>query len=88
MDERVDTRARRSTTAEPLVPALPVQDRRVETGLLDLVQASRYLGTSERHLRRLWQERRIAAVKVGRRVRFTRRDLDAYIDANRYRAVR
>jgi len=60
----------------------------VGSGLLDLAQAAKYLGTSERHVRRLWQERRIAGVKVGRRVRFTRRDLDAFIEKNRYEAAR
>ena len=56
--------------------------------LLDLAQAASYLGTSERHVRRLWQERRIAVVKVGRRVRFTRADLDAFIERNRHDALR
>jgi len=55
---------------------------------LDLTQAANYLGTSERHVRRLWQERRIAVVKVGRRVRFTRSDLDAFIERNRHHALR
>jgi excisionase family DNA binding protein len=57
-------------------------------GLLDMPQAAKYLATSERHLRRLWQERRITSIKVGRRVRFARLDLDAYIEANRQRALR
>jgi excisionase family DNA binding protein len=56
--------------------------------LLDLGQAARYLGTTERHIRRLWQERRIAAVKIGRRVRFDQQDLDAFVEANRQRALR
>ncbi len=56
--------------------------------LLDLDQAARYLGTTERHVRRLWQERRIAAVKIGSRVRFDPQDLDAFIEAHRQRALR
>ena len=60
----------------------------LEGALLDGEHAARYLGTSERHLRRLWQERRIVAVKVGRRVRFARRDLDAFIERNRHDALR
>jgi excisionase family DNA binding protein len=58
------------------------------TQLLDLGQAAAYLTTSERHLRRLWQERRIAAIKVGRGIRFTESDLNAFIDRNRHSAVR
>ncbi len=61
---------------------------RSEGALMDLAQAASYLGTSERHVRRLWQERRIAVVKVGRRVRFTRADLDAFIERNRHDALR
>ena len=60
----------------------------IDSALLDLTQAANYLGTSERHVRRLWQERRIAVVKVGRRVRFTRSDLDAFIERNRHHALR
>lgn len=60
----------------------------MEEGLLDMSRAAHYLGTSERHLRRLWQERRVTAIKVGRRVRFTRPDLEAFIDANRHKTVR
>lgn len=61
---------------------------RESKALLDLAQASAYLGTTERHVKRLWQERRIAAVKVGRRVRFTEVDLDAYIEKHRHEALR
>ena len=88
MDDRVDTRTGRRSTADPAAAAQPVQDFGGETGLFDLVQAARYLGASERHPRRLWQERRITAIKIGRRVRFTRRDLDTYIEGNRHRAIR
>ncbi len=59
-----------------------------EVALLSLAQAAIYLGTSERHLRRLWQERRVAGIKVGRRVRFTVEDLDAFIERNRVEALR
>ena len=54
--------------------------------LYDYREAAYYLGDTERHLRQLWQERRIATVKVGRKVRFKRADLDAYIEANRVEA--
>jgi len=59
-----------------------------DSKLIDLEQAAFYLGTSERHLRRLWQERRIAGIKVGRRVHFSRRDLDVFIEKNRCEAAR
>jgi excisionase family DNA binding protein len=41
------------------------------------------LGTSVRFVRRLVFERRIAYVKLGRHVRITARDLDAFIAAGR-----
>jgi excisionase family DNA binding protein len=50
--------------------------------LLDKAGAAVYLGTTERHVQRLWAERRIPAVKVGRKVRFRTRDLDAWIEAH------
>lgn len=55
-------------------------------GLLDYVGAARYLGTTPRHVRELWAKRYLAAIKVGRHVRFSRRDLDAFIAANRVEA--
>ena len=59
-----------------------------ETGLLDWAAAAAYLSTSEFHVRRLWQERRLAACRVGKFVRFARADLDAFIAAHRVEAVR
>lgn len=58
------------------------------SGLLDYDAAARYLCTTPRHVRELWTRRRLAAVKVGRHVRFTRDDLDAFIVASRVKAVR
>ncbi|MGH9106363.1 MAG: helix-turn-helix domain-containing protein [Acidimicrobiales bacterium] len=52
-------------------------------GLLDYEAAARYLGTTPRRVRKLWQSRRLAAVKVGRCVRFLVADVDAFIAANR-----
>jgi len=51
--------------------------------LLSVEQAAERLGTSVRFVRRLVFERRIAYVKVGRHVRITARDLDAFIAAGR-----
>ena len=53
-----------------------------ESSLLTKAQAAAYLGTTERHVQRLWNERRIPAVKVGRKVRFRIRDLEAWIEAH------
>jgi excisionase family DNA binding protein len=50
--------------------------------LLDWPDAADYLATSPRHLRRLVQERRIAHVKIGSKVRFSIAALDEFIAAN------
>jgi excisionase family DNA binding protein len=54
--------------------------------LLSLKDAASYLGLSERHMRRLVSERRIAYVKSGR-VWFTREDLDQWVKDHRIEAV-
>jgi excisionase family DNA binding protein len=59
-----------------------------EGSLLDYEAAARYLCTTPRHIRELWAKRYLAAIKVGRRVRFSTRDLDAFIAARRVRALR
>jgi excisionase family DNA binding protein len=51
--------------------------------LLSVEQAAERLGTSVRFVRRLVFQRRIAYVKLGRHVRITGRDLDAFIAARR-----
>ena len=51
--------------------------------LLSVEQAAERLGTSPRFVRRLVFERRIADVKLGRHVRITSCDLDAFIAAGR-----
>lgn len=56
--------------------------------LLDRAAAAAYLGVEERTIRSLWETRQIGAVKVGRLVRFTTGDLDAYIEARKIEAVR
>ena len=57
------------------------------TGLLGYTEAANYLATSERHVRQLWQMRKITGVKVGRLVKFRRADLDAFIEAHTIEAV-
>jgi excisionase family DNA binding protein len=56
--------------------------------LLDYEEAAAYLCTTPRHVRELWARRQLAAIKVGRCVRFTKGDLDAFIAANRVSAAR
>ena len=55
--------------------------------LLDHEAAASYLGTTSRHVRKLWASRELAGIKVGRLVRFDRRDLDTYIDRHRVESV-
>ncbi len=56
--------------------------------LLDYEGVAHYLCTTPRHVRELWAKRHVAAVKVGRRVRFTQADLDAFIATNRVNTPR
>jgi excisionase family DNA binding protein len=51
--------------------------------LLTVEEAAEWLGTSVRFVRRLVFEWRIAYIKVGRYVRITVRDLDAFVAAGR-----
>lgn len=51
--------------------------------LLDVPAAAEYSGLSERHLRRLIDERRIGFVKERRRVFLLRSDLDDFVARNR-----
>ena len=63
-------------------------ERRHPESLLDFDGAADFLGVTPRAVRRLWQERRVAAIKVGRAVRFTEADLLAYIERQRVEAAR
>ena len=56
--------------------------------LLTVAEASEYLGTGERFIRRLITERRISFVKVGKYVRLERSALDALVDAGRVHSQR
>lgn len=58
------------------------------TDLLDKSEAARYLRCSQRFVDRLVSERRIPFHKVGKFVRLSRQDLDAFIEAGRVEAVR
>ena len=51
--------------------------------LLDAGGVGNYLGTSERHIRRLVSERRIPHTKVGGLVRFSLDDIDQWLAENK-----
>lgn len=51
--------------------------------LLDVEAAARYLGITQRHVRRLIHERRVPYVKIGNRVRLDPDDLDEFIADHR-----
>ncbi len=53
---------------------------------LDVREAAEYLGTSERHVRRLISERRLSYALVGGKVRLLPDDLDALLAAGRVEA--
>jgi excisionase family DNA binding protein len=54
--------------------------------MLTVEQAAECLGTSERFVRRLIAERRIAYVKLGRHVRITEHDLINFVTTGRVEA--
>jgi excisionase family DNA binding protein len=58
------------------------------TGLVDLQGAGAVLGVPPRLVRELWQRRELAGIKIGRRVRFSREDLDDYVRRHRVEANR
>lgn len=78
----------RVTTAQGAPQNTPRHGDGTASGLLDYEAAARYLCTTARHVRELWAKRQLAAIKVGRSVRFTKDDLDAFIAANRVHASR
>lgn len=51
--------------------------------LLTVEEVATKLGTKVRFVRRLIAERRISYIKVGRYVRISRRDLDAFLHTGR-----
>jgi excisionase family DNA binding protein len=56
----------------------------VQAALLDVKQAAIYLGRSEQSVQHLIFDKEIPVVRVGRRVHLDRRDLDAFIEKNKY----
>lgn len=54
---------------------------------LSVAEAAEYLSTSERFVRRLVAERRVPFHKVGRYVRFSAVDLDAFVQQGRIEPI-
>lgn len=73
--ERVEERV-----LEHLEQAAP----RVQPVLLSVKDAATYLGRSEQSIQHLIFERELPVVRVGRRVHLDRRDLDLWIEKNKY----
>jgi len=57
---------------------------RVQPTLLNVKEAAVYLGRSEQSVQHLIFEKELPVVRVGRRVHLDRRDLDAWIEKNKY----
>ncbi len=55
---------------------------------LTVSEAAMFLNTSERFVRRLVAERRVAFHHVGRHVRFAVSDLEAFVQAGRVEPIR
>ena len=80
-------RTKPETKLDPKTPVSSGEHGPNSSGaLLDYYAAAHYLCTTPRHVRELWAKRHVAAVKVGRRVRFTQADLDSFIASNRVNA--
>ena len=50
---------------------------------LDVTEVASWLGTSQRHVRRMVAERRIPFVKIGHYVRFDEDDVASWVDEQR-----
>jgi excisionase family DNA binding protein len=58
--------------------------RAIEPKLLDVKSAAIYLGRTEQAVQHLIFQKELPVVRVGRRVHLDRRDLDAWIEKNKY----
>ena len=57
---------------------------RFQPALLNVKDAAVYLGRSEQSVQHLIFQRELPVVRIGRRVHLDRRDLDAWIEKNKY----
>ena len=55
--------------------------------LLEIAQAADYLNFSARMVRRMVEEKRVAYIKIGKLIRIDKRDIDAYLAAQRIEAL-
>jgi excisionase family DNA binding protein len=67
-------------------PAAAKSPASTSPGLLDIAGAAERLGTPQRFVRRLVDQRRIAFYKVGKYVRFDPADIDRWLAAQRVEA--
>jgi excisionase family DNA binding protein len=58
-----------------------------DTKLLTVIEAADRMGVGERFVRRLVTERRIPYSKLGKHVRISEADIEAYLEAARVEAV-
>jgi excisionase family DNA binding protein len=80
------TRGVAEELADILVPILRerlAQPTPIQKLLYTIPEAAQVLGCSKRALESLIHERKIAAIRRGRRVHIHRRDLDEFIEQNR-----
>ena len=56
----------------------------IQPALFSVKEAAVYLGRSEQSVQHLIFERELPVVRVGRRVHLHKRDLDAWIEKNKY----
>ena len=61
-----------------------LSEPKIQPALLDVKQAAVYLGRSEQAVQHLIFQKELPVVRVGRRVHLDRRDLDAFIEKNKY----
>lgn len=66
---------------------IDVQLPEKEDELLDILSAAKFLSVSASAMRRLQAERWVAFYKIGKRIRFSRKDLEAYVARRRIEAV-
>lgn len=86
MDEFVEALARR-ISAQIRADLMKVQQTSIERALLGMPDAARYLGRTKCAMQHLVAAGDVPYIKIGRRVFFDKRDLDAWINAKRHAAI-
>lgn len=70
--------------ADKIRYSLAPQTLQMRPVLLNVKDAATYLGRSQQSVQHLIFKRELPVVRVGRRVHLDRRDLDAWIEKNKY----